>query len=278
MGECPAKNALRFLSRLTSHLSQLIAFFEICAHPLHSTPRVRSSMGMLDALLRSMGLLAIDAEDPRASIFTTGVPAVTNALARPLRHRQLAVQDFPAQASPQEQQLPPTEDQHLFAVQQWQPEPPLTDPTGQPPTQRPTPLYVHPQGSDFPPLHDSQPSVDARLPRRPVHAHPEQLEQASDAPCTCMTFTLGHTWPMVREFAPLWDMTPTWQSEWTESEIRKEECRRLVWSSVVLTAGHSSYTAASSAMEVQQLFLMDPRNVSSPPSLLVAAAASSSPT
>ena len=77
-----------------------------------------------------------------------------------------------------------------------------------------------------------------------------------------MTFTLGHTWPMIREFAPLWDMTPTWQSEWTESDIRKEECRRLVWSSVMLTAGHSSYTAASPDMETQQLFLMDPRNVS----------------
>ena len=67
---------------------------------------------------------------------------------------------------------------------------------------------------------------------------------------------------MIREFAPLWDMTPTWQSEWTESDIRKEECRRLVWSSVMLTAGHSSYTAASPDMETQQLFLMDPRNVS----------------
>ena len=77
-----------------------------------------------------------------------------------------------------------------------------------------------------------------------------------------MTFTLGHTWPMVREVAPLWDMTPTWQSEWTEADIRKEECRRLVWSSVMLTAGHSSYTAASPDIETQQLFLMDPRNVS----------------
>ena len=78
-----------------------------------------------------------------------------------------------------------------------------------------------------------------------------------------MTFTLGHTWPMIREFAPLWDMTPTWQSEWTEGDIRKEECRRLVWRSVMLSAGHSAYTAArSEGSEVQQLFLMDPRNVS----------------
>ncbi|KAI0372180.1 hypothetical protein BV20DRAFT_940530 [Pilatotrama ljubarskyi] len=164
----------RWIDHSLVQAAWLIAFFEICAHPLHSTARVRSSMGMLDSLLRAMGLLLIDAEDPRASVFITGVPAVTNALARPLR----------------------------------------------------------------------QPSVQDVL----------------NAPCSCMSFTLGHTWPMVREFAPLWDMTPTWQSQWTESEIRKEECRRLVWSSVMLTAGHSSYTAANPEMEVQQLFLMDPRN------------------
>ncbi|KAI0632142.1 hypothetical protein C8Q77DRAFT_1060620 [Trametes polyzona] len=165
----------RWVDPSLAQAAWLIAFFEICAHPLHSTARVRSSMSMLDSLIRSMGLLAIDAEDPRVSIFTTGVPAVTDAaVASACRGAQAA--------------------------------------------------------------------------------------QEPGATCSCKTFTLGHTWPMVREFAPLWDMTPTWQSEWTESEIRKEECRRLVWSCVVLTAGHSSYTAASSAMEVQQLFLMDPRN------------------
>ncbi|KAI0822302.1 hypothetical protein BC628DRAFT_1327700 [Trametes gibbosa] len=164
----------RWVDPSLAQAAWLIAFFEICAHPLHSTARVRSSMGMLDALLRSMGLLAIDAEDPRASIFTTAVPAVSGASLRQRRQ--------------------------------------------------------------------------------------EQASASVDAPCSCMTFTLGHSWPMVREIAPLWDMTPRWQSQWTESEIRKEECRRLVWSSVVMTAGHSSYTAASSEMEVQELFLMDPRN------------------
>lgn len=34
----------------------------------------------------------------------------------------------------------------------------------------------------------------------------------------------------------------------------------------MLSAGHSSYTAAGSDIETQQLFLMDPRNVSKPPS------------
>ncbi|KAI0670759.1 hypothetical protein C8Q78DRAFT_1069506 [Trametes maxima] len=160
----------RWMDHSLVQAAWLIAFFEICAHPLHSTARVRSSMAILDSLLRTMGLLAMDAEDPRVSIFTSGVPAVVEASAR-------------------------------------------------------SPLVSEKRVS-----------------------------------CSCMSFTLGHSWPMVREFAPLWDMTPTWQSQWTESDIRREECRRLVWSSVILTAGHTSYTAANPEMEVQQLFLMDAKN------------------
>ncbi len=59
-----------------------------------------------------------------------------------------------------------------------------------------------------------------------------------------------------------------------QSEIR-EVRRRLVSSSIsiVLTTGHSSYAAACSAMEFQQLFLKVPRNVSGLLFPLVAAAA-----
>ncbi|KAI0335882.1 hypothetical protein GY45DRAFT_1239777 [Cubamyces sp. BRFM 1775] len=164
----------RWIDHSLVQAAWLIAFFEICAHPLHSTARVCSSMGMLDSLLRSMDLLSIDAEDPRVSIFTSSVPSVTDVSAPRLQQQTRSL--------------------------------------------------------------------------------------ARSESCSCMSFTLGHTWPVVHEYAPLWDMTPTWQSQWSESEIRKEECRRLVWSSVMLTAGHSSYTAASPDLHVQQLFLMDPRN------------------
>ncbi|KAH9922814.1 uncharacterized protein BXZ73DRAFT_91534 [Epithele typhae] len=164
----------RWLDHSLVQAAWLLAFFEVCAHPLHSTARVRSSMGLLDSLIRSMKLMSLDAEDPRATAFASSVPAV------------------------------PAEDHDRLAA---------GVPEGR-------------QGSG----------------------------------CHCARFTLGHTWPMVREFAPLWNMTPTWQSSWTEADIRKEECRRLVWSSVGLTASHSSYTAAGEEMETQQMFLMDPRN------------------
>ncbi|TBU28622.1 hypothetical protein BD311DRAFT_663142 [Dichomitus squalens] len=181
----------------------LLAFFEICAHPLHSTARVRSSMGLLDSLLRSLNLLALDSGNPKASVFSTVVPIISTRSPRQLR--------------------------------------PLS-----------------PEDSSFP--RTSQSPVDSRSLATHGWSPIERQSAAATSSCSCTAFTLGHSWAMVHEIAPLWDMTPTWQSEWTESDIRMEECRRLVWSSVMLSSGHSSYTAARSESDVQQLFMMDPRN------------------
>lgn len=195
-------------------------------------------MGLLDSLLRTMNMFSLDMDDPRASVFTSLVPVVPSD--SPRRLSQLSAEDFPAS------QIEHTPVNH------------------RPPAWRSVDSLPLPVSSDLPP-DDHNISSHSHLPQQsysPAHGH--EQPSANNSACTCMTFTLGHTWPRVREFAPLWDMTPTWQSEWTESDIRKEECRRLVWSSVMLSAGHSSYTAASSGMETQQLFLMDPRNVSLP--------------
>ncbi|CDO71478.1 hypothetical protein BN946_scf184909.g72 [Trametes cinnabarina] len=241
----------RWLDHTLIQAAWLIAFFEICAHPLHSTARVRSSMGMLDSLLRSLGLLSIDAEDPRVSIFTSSVPAVMAASPRRVRQPSLEDLSLGLQAG----QVPALTDSPPQNLQQWQPDLPIS-----PLSTRPLiPTQVYPgQYPTAPPLQLPEPQL--AVPSYSAVEMMPQLTQPTSPTCSCMAFTLGHTWPMVHEFAPLWDMTPTWQSHWTESEIRKEECRRLVWSSVMLTAGHSSYTAASPDLEVQQLFLMDPRN------------------
>ncbi|KAI0712149.1 hypothetical protein C8Q76DRAFT_622567 [Earliella scabrosa] len=196
----------RWIDHSLVQAAWLLAFFEICAHPLHSTTRVRSSMGLLDSLLRTMKLLSLDEADPRASVFTSVIPVV----------------------APDPSHIPhPSIEAHT---------------------------HTHA------PIHSSVESMPIPQAGRSTPLLPHERSSVVQSPCHCMTFTLGHTWPMVKEFAPLWDMTPTWQSEWTESDIRKEECRRLVWSSVMLSAGHSSYTAASSEIQTQQLFLMDPRN------------------
>ncbi|KAJ8501969.1 hypothetical protein ONZ51_g330 [Trametes cubensis] len=250
----------RWIDHSLVQAAWLIAFFEICAHPLHSTARVCSSMGMLDSLLRSMGLLLIDAEDPRVSIFTSSVPSVADASAPrldPLYSDELSLQAHNGgRLDPLAIANNPTQ-----VAQQWQLEQPLSPLATRPLAPLQSPIYTNPLGGEAFPM----PPPETQSPEQQLsafHGHTEQQTQslARSESCSCMSFTLGHTWPVVHEYAPLWDMTPTWQSQWTESEIRKEECRRLVWSSVMLTAGHSSYTAASPELHVQQLYLMDPRN------------------
>ncbi|OBZ70654.1 hypothetical protein A0H81_09165 [Grifola frondosa] len=55
-----------------------------------------------------------------------------------------------------------------------------------------------------------------------------------------------------------------WMPAWTdvsEGEIRKEECRRLAWSSLMVAASHTSYNTSDSAFSPQMdLFIMDSAN------------------
>ncbi|KAL7279744.1 hypothetical protein ACG7TL_006151 [Trametes sanguinea] len=73
--------------------------------------------------------------------------------------------------------------------------------------------------------------------------------------CSCAQYTLRKQWPGVLELAPLWDATAMWPSELSEGELRKEEGRRLVWSSVMLAAGHNSYTSARADVEKAELYI-----------------------
>lgn len=206
-------------------------------------------MDWLDSLLRSLNLLALDAGNPLASLFTSAVPTI------PFIPRRRIRRPSPEPIPPSQTQQSPV-DSRSTASHDWSPvapHPPMTLPQ--------TPQFT---GAQLFTAH-THPPTQTHTPSHP-HVETQSSVSANPSSCHCITFTLGHSWSMVQEFAPLWDMTPTWQSEWTESDIRREECRRLVWSSVMLSAGHSAYTAARSEDDVQQLFLMDPRNVSTPPS------------
>lgn len=166
---------------------QLCGFFEISAHPEHSTPRVRSAMSMLDSLIRALSLTAIDKDNPNVSTFA--------------RHSVPAVPSF----------------SETQVHSPWNPSP-------------------HPNSSHL------------RTPPSPKH-------------CGCAAFTLGHNSPIAQQITPLWLTTPAWKEEWTDAEIRKEECRRVVWSSMMLAAGHSSYTTACSGFSQMDLTINDPSSV-----------------
>uniref|UniRef100_A0A8H7XLV5 Zn(2)-C6 fungal-type domain-containing protein n=1 Tax=Psilocybe cubensis TaxID=181762 RepID=A0A8H7XLV5_PSICU len=160
----------------------LLALFEICAHPRHSSERSTSSMVMLDSIIRSLSLTSMDAGDPNTSMFSPGtVPAVLG--------------------SPKSQIA-------------WLPE------------------------------------------QFPVASHPGVCDEIG---CSCQSFTLEEHWPSAAEHAPLWSATPAWDDTWTEAEIRKESCRRLCWSSMMLAAGHISYTTSHRSQGLD-LFISDPAN------------------
>jgi len=96
-----------------------------------------------------------------------------------------------------------------------------------------------------------------------IHQHlressPETVKGTES--CNCAALSLGRQWASAFEHTPLWLSTPSWDENWSEGEIRKESCRRLCWSSVVLAAGHSSYTTAYKANGLD-LFITDPANV-----------------
>ncbi|KAG6897754.1 hypothetical protein C0992_011423 [Termitomyces sp. T32_za158] len=167
----------------------LLALFEVCAHPLHSSERSNSSMVMLDSIIQSLSLTFVDADNPKTTKFSPGdVPAVLNT----------------------------SRNQWLFSEEDFNPHMP------------------------------------------PNNAKPP-CESLSEAGCSCRSLTLIEHQQESCEQTPLWTLTPAWNDRWNEAEIRKESCRRLCWSSMILAAGHVSYTTANRS-GILKLFISDPAN------------------
>ncbi len=81
--------------------------------------------------------------------------------------------------------------------------------------------------------------------------------------CNCFALSLGHNNPSIRGIAPSWAGTLIWPDHVSEGEFRKEECRRLVWASVMVTASMNSYSAVLEDVKKNALWIKDPRNVRS---------------
>ena len=160
---------------------QFIAYYEMQSPPGHNYDRLRSSMFLLDSLIRLLSLNTLDAGLPGSeySVFATS--------------------------------------NHFLA-----------DPTHAQPT-----------------FYDG------------VHG-PGEIGQPG---CECAKFTLKKQWPNVSDIAPLWGATTIWPDELPEGEIRKEEARRVVWSSIMLVAGHAGYASAEAQLEKTDLFIKDYHNV-----------------
>ncbi|KAJ7288164.1 hypothetical protein C8J57DRAFT_1279278 [Mycena rebaudengoi] len=72
----------------------ILAMFEVCAHPHHSTERSSSAMIMLDSIIRALSLTMVDYNDPHTSTFSPRqVPTVSNKLLMPSKHSPTAIKD-----------------------------------------------------------------------------------------------------------------------------------------------------------------------------------------
>jgi hypothetical protein len=99
----------------------------------------------------------------------------------------------------------------------------------------------------------------------PTQLRTQQQQSAVDTTtsgsrCSCDALSLGSQWPEAQSRVPGWVATPMWNPEWTEGEIKKEECRRLCWSTLMLVSGQTSYSDAVN-WRLQELFTVEPSNV-----------------
>lgn len=78
--------------------------------------------------------------------------------------------------------------------------------------------------------------------------------------CPCDKLSLGSQWPEAHKQVPFWVSTPMWNREWTEGDIKKEECRRVYWSALTLVSGQTSFADAVN-WKLQDLFILEPSNV-----------------
>jgi hypothetical protein len=78
--------------------------------------------------------------------------------------------------------------------------------------------------------------------------------------CPCNKLLLGSQWPEAHKQVPFWVSTPMWNREWPEGEIKKEECRRVRWSALMLVSGQTSFADAVN-WRFQDLFMLEPSNV-----------------
>lgn len=173
--------SLYFFAYLT--VQKLLALFEVCAHPNHTSERSSSGLVMLDTIIRTLSLTLVDMGDPASTRFyPRSVPSVVSA------------------------------------SQSWA----------------------------------TNPSLDTGV----DNAYSPYPWQG----CSCVFRSLGRCSVIAHEYTPLWLSSPAWDSSWSESEIRKEICRRLCWSTLVLAAGHTSYLTSASRIPAD-LFILEPANV-----------------
>ncbi|KAI0373853.1 hypothetical protein BV20DRAFT_678695 [Pilatotrama ljubarskyi] len=207
----------------------LIVYFEMQSHPQQSADRGRSSLLLLDSLMRLFSLTTLDADLKRAC--SSGHA-----------HNPFSANQFPfASAAASFPTLNNTMHiDHVFS--------PMSGHT----------TATSANSTFGPPLDPLRATLNEPL--VPDHFTLGSSTTPSSSSCNCASFAISHHWPSVQGLAPSWAGTLMWPTGLSEGEFQKEECRRLVWSSVMLTASLNAYTSLIEDMQRNYLSIKDPRN------------------
>ncbi|RPD56159.1 hypothetical protein L227DRAFT_508824 [Lentinus tigrinus ALCF2SS1-6] len=211
----------------------LIVYFEVQSHPNHTIERGRSSLLLLDSLIRLFSLTTLDADlnHVRNPMYTSSTTTpVVPSVAEPAPFTYSAMPSFPGTAQPGFYNSPVT---NLFPARHTFMAAPSTA------------QYTPPSESLIPDNLTMCPSL---------------TPQSVNSTCNCVALSLGHNCPSIRDVAPAWAGTLIWPENVSEGEFRKEECRRLVWASVMVTASMNSYTAVLEDIQHNALWIKDPSN------------------
>ncbi|KAG8214553.1 hypothetical protein J3R82DRAFT_9614 [Butyriboletus roseoflavus] len=181
-GALEASLNARWIDEELAQAAWLLALFEVCAHPNHTSERSSCGLVILDTIIRTLSLTLVDMEDPASSRFSQrSVPTV------------------------------------MSTSQSW--------------------------------------ATNSLLNAGVDNTHFSYSRQG----CSCASRSLGQRSAAAHDYTPLWLSSPAWDNSWSEAEIRKETCRRLCWSTLVLMAGHTSYVMSANRTP-SELFILEPAN------------------
>ncbi|EJF61015.1 hypothetical protein DICSQDRAFT_106672 [Dichomitus squalens LYAD-421 SS1] len=207
-----------------------IVYFELQSHPMRSASRHRSSLLLLDSLIRLFSLTTLDADIKRAHTFNRPSVALLNAAGL-----TSSVSDVPSNEPFHTGVHTPG----LFAQ--------LSS------------AFPLQQGVNLDPLPHAPPEHVVQ----PIAPENTTLDPSTTLPpvgCNCASLMLQTHWPSISGVAPAWAGTLIWPKNISEGEFRKEECRRLVWSSVMITASLNAYNSAHNIeadIDKQKLWIKD---------------------
>ncbi|KAI9067109.1 hypothetical protein FKP32DRAFT_1588923 [Trametes sanguinea] len=236
----------------------MLLYFELNTHPAMSWERSQSAMTLLDSLVRLFSLTTIDAGYLPANgkpLTSTGLGFDTHPMfgvaPSSLPNAVITQSSFGTAPFSMHTGIGQAQ-QHIGGLpqhhQRWEPQPnprafdpPMPNPFYTTDVPHHNPAFQEILQSGVANIAPASGVAAAGIDSNPynTHSHAHRPQRG----CNCAQFSLGNNWSSVKDMAPTWTTTIMWPTNLSEAEFSKEECRRLVWGSVMLIANLNAYAS-----------------------------------